>query len=408
MKRIFCAAVSIVLSLQMVFAYTVEDVPNVHVADKSKYVSNPDGILSRQAEEKLNVLIGDIWNTSTAEVVAVVVETIGDDDIDDFATRLFEYWKIGKSDKSNGLLILVVKDQRKAVLRTGYGAEGLLPDVVCGRIIRQLMAPHFRNGDYDMGMIEAVGYINKVLTTPGAVEELRSKYANDRPVAVDRGELWSLYISFAGWVAAALFVYVVVVVVRTRKKDSYERFFRLRRLLLPSLVLSMLTLGMGLPSLLLALFASKRCRNRRRVCQNCGAKMRKLSESEDNKYLTPAQDLEERLDSVDYDVWLCDKCGEVDVFPFINKHTPYQECPVCHAKAMMLVGDRLLQDSTPLREGRGVKIYKCRNCGNTVNHAYTVPKDEVPVIVPFIGGFGGGGGSFGGGSTGGGGASGDW
>ena len=68
-----------------------------------------------------------------------------------------------------------------------------------------------------------------------------------------------------------------------------------------------------------------------------------------------------------------------------------------------------------LREGKGVKTFRCRNCGNTVNLSYTVPKDEVPVIVPFIGGFGGGsgsgfggGGSFGGGSTGGGGASGGW
>ena len=312
------------------------------------------------------------------------------------------------------MLILVVEGQRKAVIRTGYGAEGLLPDVVCGRIIRQLMVPHFRNGDYDSGMIEAVAYIHKVLTTPGAVEELKSKYSNDRPMAVDREKMWEMYLTVAGWVAAILFIYVAAAVVRTRKKDSYERYFRLHRLLLPSLVISFVTLGMGLPALLLAFVTMKRCRNRRRTCPNCKAKMRKLSENEDNKYLTPAQDLEEKLNSVDYDVWLCDKCGEVDVFPFINKRTPYQECPVCHTKAMMLIGDRLIQESTPLREGRGVKIYRCRNCGNTINMPYVVPKDEAPVIVPFIGGFGGGGGSgfgggsFGGGSTGGGGASGGW
>ena len=127
--------------------------------------------------------------------------------------------------------------------------------------------------------------------------------------------------------------------------------------------------------------------------------------------------LEEKIKSVDYDVWVCDTCGEVDVFPFFNKNTPYRECPVCHAKAATLVGDRLIRRPTALKEGEGMKTYKCRNCGNTANVPYVIPADDVPVIVPFIGGFGSGrgggfgggfGGSFGGGSTGGGGASGGW
>lgn len=397
-------------------AYTVEQIPNVHVTDRSQYVSNPDGILSAGAVAQMNASIGDIWAKTSAEVVAVVVKTIGNDDIDDFATRLFEHWQIGKKDKSNGLLVLVVEDQRRAVIRTGYGAEGLLPDVVCGRIIRDVMAPSFRQGDYDSGMLNTVAALHKILTTPGAVDELKSKYANDRRGStVDNGEIWDMYLSVAGWVAFAMLVYAIYIVVANRKKDSYEKYFRFKQMQLPALVVAFVTLGMGIPALLLIWFATWRSRNKRRICQNCHSKMRKLSEADDNKYLTPAQDLEERLNSVDYDVWLCDKCGEVDVFPFINKNTPYKECPVCHAKALMLVGDRLIQNSTPYREGRGVKIYKCRNCGNTTNLTYVVPKDEVPVIVPFIGGFGGrggggfgGGGSFGGGMTGGGGASGSW
>ena len=394
-------------------SYIVEEIPNVHMTDRTKYVSNPDGILSQQAVDGLDIAIADIWQKTTAEVVAVVVKSIGEDEINDFATRLFEYWQIGKQDKSNGLLILVVEDQRKAVIRTGYGAEGLLPDVVCGRIIRQLMVPYFSKGDYDTGMLQSVAYIHKVLTTPGAVEELKSKYSNDRPVAIDKGKMWDTYVRLACWVSVLFFLYVVVIVVGMRKKDSYERYFRLRKMLLPSFVIAFATIGIGLPALLLVVFLSRRCRSKRRNCPNCKSKMRKLSESEDNKYLTPAQDLEERINSVDYDVWLCEKCGEVDVFPFINKNTPYQECPVCHTKAMMLIGDRLLQDSSPLREGIGLKTYRCRNCGNTMNHQYKIPKDSAPVVVPFIGGFGGGGGgfgggSFGGGSTGGGGASGGW
>mgnify|MGYP001157698892 FL=1 len=398
--------------------YTVEQIPNVHVADKTQYVTNPDGILSQEAVGQLNAQLADIWAQSSAEVVAVVVRSIGDAEINDFATRLFEYWGIGKKDTSNGLLILVVEGQRKAVLRTGYGAEGLLPDVICGRIIRDVMAPSFKKGDYDTGMINAVAQIHSIVTTPGAIEELQSKYANDAAAGKKTGMSWKVYSQFAVLLGVLAFLFVLFSSISMAKKDAYERYYRLKQFDLPLLVVTFLSLGAGVFAYGLLRLLLYRCRNKKRVCPNCKAKMHKLSEAEDNKYLTPAQDMEERLNSVDYDVWLCKKCGEVDVFPFINRNTPFQECPVCHAKASMLVADRLIQSSTAYREGRGVKTFKCRNCGNMTNLTYVVPKDEAPVIVPFIGGFGGGrggdgfggfgGGSFGGGMTGGGGASGDW
>ncbi len=396
-------------------SYTVEEIPNVHVADKTQYVSNPDGILSANAVDSINNTISDIWTQTSAEVVAVVVKTIGSDVINVFDTRLLEHWGIGKKDKSNGLLILVVEDQHKAVIRTGYGAEGLLPDIVCGRIIRNIMVPSFRNGNYDEGMVNTVTYMHKLLTTPGAIEELKSQYANDRPVEIDTAEIWNIYIAAASFLAAIMFLYVIFLIVSSRKKDLYERYYLLSKLRLPLIIVAFITIGLGLPAFLLLLWACRYCRNKRRKCPNCHSKMHKLSETDDNKYLTPAQDLEEKLNSVDYDVWLCDNCGEVDIFPFINKNTSYQECPICHAKAMMLTGDRLLESPSIRKEGRGVKIYHCRNCGNNTNIPYSIPRNEAPVIVPFIGGFGhgdnggfGGGGSFGGGMTGGGGASGSW
>lgn len=392
-------------------AYTPEEVPNVHLTDKTKYVSNPDGILSAETVRSLDDAIGSIWRTSTAEVVAVVVNSIDGRDIDEFATELFRLWGIGKKDKNNGVLILVAKDERKMAIRSGYGTEGLLPDIICGRIIRNDMAPHFQNGDYGGGLTAAVGTMHRIFTTPGAVEELKSKYGND---AKRNESFFPDYIKLSGVLAALMFIFIIFKLMQTGNDDPYLRHNRLSRLQLPYAVAALFTLGMGLPALLALALAVKRCRSRRRVCRNCNSKMRKLSEEEDNRYLTPAQDVEERINSVDYDVWVCDTCGEIDVFPFVNRNTPYQECPVCHAKAAMLVGDRLIQHPTPTREGKGVKTYKCSNCGKSTDLTYVVPADDVPVIVPFIGGFGSGrgggfgGGSFGGGMTGGGGASGSW
>jgi uncharacterized protein len=143
--------------------------------------------------------------------------------------------------------------------------------------------------------------------------------------------------------------------------------------------------------------------------------MKRLDEKSDNAYLTQAQDMEERINSVDYDVWLCGKCGEVDILPYVNSSKDYTVCPQCGARACALSADRVIRKPTTFTEGRGEKIYCCRNCRRQSAVAYNIPKLPPVIVVPPTGGgrggFGGGGfsgGSFGGGSTGGGGASGGW
>ena len=73
--------------------YRPSDVPNVHVADRTKYVSNPDGILSQEAVTRIDSMLADVWRKTSAEVVVVVVGSV-DGDIDDFATRLFTDWGV--------------------------------------------------------------------------------------------------------------------------------------------------------------------------------------------------------------------------------------------------------------------------------------------------------------------------
>ena len=154
------------------------------------------------------------------------------------------------------------------------------------------------------------------------------------------------------------------------------------------------------------------------LCPNCHHKMRRLDEQTDNQYLTPAQDAEERLNSVDYDVWLCDNCGEVDILPYVNRSVNYKVCQRCGARAAVLASERIVQKPTYRSDGIAIKDYVCRNCGHHNPEQHKIPKlpPEAPIIIGGIGGagrgFGGGGGfsggSFGGGMTGGGGASGGW
>lgn len=418
MKRLYSTVILILAFFVPVLAatYKVEDVPNVHVANRSEFVSNPDGILSDAAVARLNSALGKLWQQTSAEVVVVAVGSV-DDDIDTFTTELFTKWGVGKSDKDNGLLLVVAKDDRRAAIRTGYGMEGVVPDILAGRIIRNEMAPRFKEGDYDGGVEAAVATVGQLITTPGATEELMSKYENDRGADdFDGDKLFTVWIIVGGLFAVGVILWLLGVLYSTRRYDRYDRYNALKKILIPAMVISFLGLGVPVVSLLLVWLAMRYMRVRRRICPNCHHKMRRLDEATDNQYLTPAQDMEERLDSVDYDVWLCDNCGETDILPFVNMASTYQVCPHCGARASSLRADRVVIRPTERMEGRGVKIYGCRNCGYENQVAYNIPKLAAApvVIIPgggHGGGFGGGGfsgGSFGGGMTGGGGASGGW
>ena len=69
---------------------------------------------------------------------------------------VFEAWKLGRKGKDNGVLVIVVPNDRRMRIEVGYGLEGTLTDLVAGRIIRNLMAPRFKEGDFDGGLEAAV------------------------------------------------------------------------------------------------------------------------------------------------------------------------------------------------------------------------------------------------------------
>lgn len=402
-------------------AMAVKDVRNVHVENRSRYVSDMAGVMSPEAVAMADSLLSQVWQVSSAEPVVVIVPDLDGEDINDYATELFTDWGIGKKDRDNGVLVLVSVNDRKAVIRTGYGAEGVLPDALCWGIIRNDMAPQFKKGDYDRGVLASLMTIHKALTEPEAREELMSQYANDAGARSGQGVssdgLWKAYAGVAVFIGIAMLLLALGAWISGRGKDTETAYAKLAKLRLPALMAAFATLGAAIPALLLIIFLMRRTRLKKRLCPNCHHRMDRLDEETDNRYLTPAQDAEEHLDSVDYDVWLCPNCGETDIIPYVNPRSNYSVCPRCGAKAMSLVDDRILYQPTTSQEGQGVRHYKCRHCGNDDYDRYRIPRKEVvtPIIIPGGGGgrgFGGGGGfsggSFGGGMTGGGGASGGW
>lgn len=406
--------------------WTPADMPNVQIADRSQYISDPANLLSPSAKAEVNKRLDELRRQTTAEVVVALPPDIGDMPIEEWSEKLFTSWGIGKKDKDNGLLLVIAPQQRKARIQTGYGVEGVLPDIACKNIIGQEIVPAMREGDINAAVDNATKKIASAMTDPAVAEELRSNDADNYEGAMQTLSSDTV-MSFVRIVAWCVFLFSLFCFFRDlyngRKLDNYRKAMLWRGHLPTYFWCGILSLGAGFIFFILAFWFYRSIRTKKRVCPNCGAKMHRLNEEEDNALLTPSQDFEEKLKTVDYDVWECPSCGTVERLPYKAKQMKYSECPSCGTIAMSLAGTRTIRPATTRSEGAGVKIYECKFCHHKEERPYVIPKKEdasaalaAGAVLGSMsrgsrgGGFGGGGfgGGFGGGSTGGGGASGGW
>ena len=143
-KRIYILLVAVAMLVGVVGveakSYRVKDIPNVHLKDRTRFVSNPDGILSGDAVARIDSICYSLKERGIAEVVVVAVDNIKPADMFSFSQDLFTSWGVGNGELNNGLGILLVKDMRSVRFHTGYGLEGVLPDATCVQIQQDFMS----------------------------------------------------------------------------------------------------------------------------------------------------------------------------------------------------------------------------------------------------------------------------
>lgn len=133
-----------------------QNIPKVHLQDKTRYVCNPAGILSTSTCNDVDRMLYALEQQTGIETVVAVLPSIGNEDCFDFSHQLLNEWGVGKQGKNNGLVILLVTDQRCVQFYTGYGLEGDLPDAICKRIQMKEMIPYLQDGNWDAGIMAGV------------------------------------------------------------------------------------------------------------------------------------------------------------------------------------------------------------------------------------------------------------
>lgn len=109
---------------------------------------------------------------TTNQIAVLTVPTLRGESVEEYAVRVFEHWKLGQKGKDNGVLVVVAPQDRRMRIEVGYGLEGTLTDASASRIIRDVMTPRFRAGDYDGGVAQGVAAIvGRLEGSPAAVEE---------------------------------------------------------------------------------------------------------------------------------------------------------------------------------------------------------------------------------------------
>lgn len=152
MKKIFL--VSLLLLLIVVPALSELEVPKL-----TQRVTDLAGILTPQQINILENKLAKFEEETSNQIAVLIIPSLEGEDLEDFSIRVVEKNKLGQAGKNNGVLFLIAVQDRKMRLEVGYGLEGALPDALCDQILRNIVRPKFRQGDYFGGINDGIDAI---------------------------------------------------------------------------------------------------------------------------------------------------------------------------------------------------------------------------------------------------------
>ncbi len=138
------------------------------------FVSDFAGIIDPADRAALESRLETLFIQTGAEMAVVTVVSLDGDTIEGYAVRLFEDWGIGQAEADNGVLFITALSDQMVRIEVGYGLEPIITDGRAGRILDNDVLPHFREGDYSVGIMAGAAAIEELIRTgapPSLIEE---------------------------------------------------------------------------------------------------------------------------------------------------------------------------------------------------------------------------------------------
>jgi uncharacterized protein len=347
-------SLTLILLSRPVFATTLDD---VHAPPAGQFVTDLTGSLRPTTLAQLNALAAEVKASGRGQLGVAVVDSTSGMRPRAFATSVFNRWGVGDRHRNDGLLILAALQDRKVEVVRGDGLHLDTDSVVA------VMLPFFRQQDAD-GALLAGAARAVALFSAGATPEAPRVARPDLAAGLTAHRLPSNPIPW---------------------------------------MLSMVGLvGGG------GLLARRWLRRRPRRCAQCGGMRMLLDDLAEDPHLSEGQQAEERVGSVDYDVWWCEGCQDTEIRRhkalLSSRHT-CEKCGFVTAKDFT----RTLEVATAFSEGRVEVRRRCQHCGHVQVFYRRIPRVSTPrSSSSSFGSSGRASSSFGGGRSSGGGSSGSW
>ncbi|NNH87457.1 TPM domain-containing protein [Acinetobacter sp. ANC 4279] len=169
-------------------------------------------LLSANEKQAISQRILKLHEQGKAQIGVVIVPSTGQEDIFDFAMRVAEKWQLGSAKQDNGLLMVIAVNDRRIQILTGYGLEGVIPDIVASRIIRNQITPYFKQAQYAQGIDAGLVEIEHILNmdpevAQKAAQELKERHeqALHEQQAKEKTFSTALFILIAGIIGSFIF-----------------------------------------------------------------------------------------------------------------------------------------------------------------------------------------------------------
>jgi uncharacterized protein len=154
-------AKAILLALFLCWAQAA--LADVEVPQLKGRVVDQTNTLNASYIETLNQRIRSFEQRKGSQIAILIVPTTEPETIEQYSIRAAEAWKIGRKKIDDGALLVIAKNDHKLRIEVGYGLEGALTDVTARRIIDEVIAPHFKEGDFAGGISEGITRIIGVI-----------------------------------------------------------------------------------------------------------------------------------------------------------------------------------------------------------------------------------------------------
>lgn len=159
-------------------------------------VVDTTGSLDAASRQQLEQQALALQQRKGSQLQILMVPTTAPETIEQYTQRVFDQWKLGRKGVDDAVLVVVARDDRAVRIQPGYGLEGAIPDITAGRLIREYMAPKFRQGDYAGGLADATAQLVRLIDGEPLPEPMSRQGENG-------GDAW-FFALFAAFVVAQL------------------------------------------------------------------------------------------------------------------------------------------------------------------------------------------------------------